>query len=237
MKIAWISAAFLAFVCFFQNGDAAVSAWTVPDIPGSADGAGTLTIQENQATSETITTFAATGATSYSLVTAVSPFGLGTDGALTITAALDYATASSYTLLIKAEDSADPPTSGTATITVTVNTAPSFATSYSPCILDASVADTTLVTVSATDANGDTPNYALTGSGFKIDSSTGLIQVDGVTLDKATTPSYALVVTADDGTLTSTTTVSVTVADVCSSAVGVAASLMALLAALLVNIF
>ncbi|XP_053386497.1 protocadherin gamma-A5-like [Mercenaria mercenaria] len=243
MKSAWISAAFLAFACFFQNGDAAITAWTTPTITSAADGTGTLSIAEDQATATTIETYVATtGATSvtYSLATAVSPFSVDSAGALTITDALDFETTTSYTLLIKAVD--DVAGSGTATITVTVtnvNEAPAFAASYNPCIADGSLADTTLVTVSATDPDsGDSVTYGISGTDFKIDSTSGLIQVNtGVTLVKATTSSYALVVTATDNTLTTTSTVSVTVANSCSSAVGVAVSLMVLLAALLVNIF
>ncbi|XP_053386245.1 protocadherin beta-4-like [Mercenaria mercenaria] len=243
MKVAWISAVCVAFVCFFQHGDAAITGWTEPSITG-ADGAGTLFLLETQATSTTITTFAATtdATATYSLPTAVSPFAVASTGELTITAALDFATTPSYTLKIEAVDDATPPATGTATITVVQNVAPAFATSYSPCLVDGSPVDTTVVTVSATDANsgdGDTVTYGLSGTDFKIDTSTGLIQVKaGTTIDKATTPSYDIVVTATDtGTLSATTTVSVTVADSCSSAMGVAVSLMALLATLLVNIF
>ncbi|XP_053386330.1 uncharacterized protein LOC128550728 [Mercenaria mercenaria] len=107
MKIACISAVFLTFVGFFQDGDAAITEWTEPDITG-ADGTGALTIQETQATSTTITTFAATTDSThatptitYALSPAVSPFAVATaTGELTITAALDFATDSSYTLEI-----------------------------------------------------------------------------------------------------------------------------------------
>ena len=73
-----------------------------------------------------------------------------------------------------------------------------------------------LVTVTATDAEGDTVTYSLdatsTGNGFAIDANTGEITYTGSSLDHETTDSYTLIVTATSsgGTATHTVTVSVT---------------------------
>jgi hypothetical protein len=72
----------------------------VPDIDGNADGPGTLSIQEDQAINTEIETYVATTVSApvtYSLVTPVSPFALSATGELTITAALDFETETSYT--------------------------------------------------------------------------------------------------------------------------------------------
>jgi hypothetical protein len=84
--------------------DAEITGWTVPVIDGNAEGPGTLSIQESQATNTKIETYVATSVSApvtYSLVTAVTPFALSTTGELTITAALDFETETSYTLHVK----------------------------------------------------------------------------------------------------------------------------------------
>ncbi|XP_045178599.2 protocadherin Fat 1-like isoform X2 [Mercenaria mercenaria] len=241
---------------FFQHGDSEITDWTTPAISGAADGQGTLSIAEDQTISTEIVTFVAVTNASivtYSLDTAVNPFAVAANGTLTITAALDFETTTSYVLHIKAVDNATVPGTGTATINVTVTDVneadPVFSASYSPCITNGSSEDTHLTTVAATDADtANTISYSITAqtpaSVFKINATSGLIQVDtGKILDKGTADNYTLVVEAtDDGkpTRTGTTTVSVTVADSCQSgngAVAVAASMVTLLVALFVNTF
>lgn len=66
--------------------------------------------------------------------------------------------------------------------------------------------------VTATDDDGDTVSYSISGSKFFMDSS-GTIKVAGV-LDHETTDSYSLTATARDGSLAGTATVNITVLDV-----------------------
>ncbi|XP_053386249.1 protocadherin-11 X-linked-like [Mercenaria mercenaria] len=232
----------LVLIVLFNTGEAALSEWTTPVI-GTATGSGSLSVAEDQALSTTIHTLAATGAATitYSLLSTGTPFAVAGTGELTITSALDYETTTSYVIEVEAVD--DDPTTGTATITVSVTDVnePTFgSSSYSPCILDGSVADTTLTTVLATDADtGDTVTHAIAGGNtntdFKIAAATGVIQVNtGKTLAKATNPSYNLVIEADDGSHTSTTTVTVTVADSCNGVAAVGFSMLAILMAFLV---
>ncbi|XP_060554838.1 cadherin-7-like [Ruditapes philippinarum] len=229
MKMTWISIISLVFLSALKNGDAVITGWTVPSITG-ADGSGTLSIQEDQTTNAKIETYVATSVSvpvAYSLVTPVTPFALSTTGELTITAALDFETEKSYTLEVKAvDDNADV---GTATIAVTVTDVadtPVFSTTYAPCILDGSQEDAILTTVTATPVNSaNTVTYSIsggnTGSAFKIDTTSGLIQVAaGITLDKNTEATFDLEVTAIDNAAspnTGTTTVSATVKDVCDN--------------------
>ncbi|XP_053385875.1 protocadherin Fat 4-like [Mercenaria mercenaria] len=235
--------------CLHLITDATITGWTTPTIE-AAVGTGTLTVSESQATLTTITTYVAvTSATSitYAFASAVAPFDLSSTGVLTITANLDADTTSSYTLNVVATD--DNSAVGTATIAVTVtdiDDAPAFgATSYSQCIIDGSAADTTLTTLLATDSDpGDTITHNInsgnTNTDFKIDATTGVIQVNtGKTLAMATTASYTLVIHAvdDESTAqTGSTTVSVTVAAECSSAAALGFSVTAIFVTMLVSV-
>ncbi|HEX7028144.1 MAG TPA: cadherin domain-containing protein, partial [Gammaproteobacteria bacterium] len=74
-------------------------------------------------------------------------------------------------------------------------------------------------TVSGTDPDGDTLSYSIsagnTGGAFAINATSGQITVaNSAALNHETTPSFALTVTASDGTLTDTATVTVNVNDV-----------------------
>ena len=79
---------------------------------------------------------------------------------------------------------------------------------------------TAVVTITATDANGDTITYSLDSTSdavFAIDSSSGAItvQVDaGSALDHEATPSYTATVTATDGEGTASHEVTISVTDV-----------------------
>ncbi|XP_045178676.2 protocadherin-1-like [Mercenaria mercenaria] len=229
----WIPVALLAIACFFQEGDAAITAWTEPTINSAASGTGSYSFAENIATgtggvSKTIAA-TGTGTMAYTLLTSGTPFSIASaTGVLSLDTALDYETTTTYTIEIRAVDSASPAGSGTATITVTVtdvNEAPTFtAAAFGVCISDASTAGTTLTTVTATDQDsGDTITYSIAGDSTNTDfsiASTGVITVaTGKTLAASTTAAYALQIEAadNDGTpLTGTTTVGVLV-QACSS--------------------
>lgn len=237
----------LALACVMRIGDAAITGWTNPNIPGAASGSGSLSVAEDHALSTTIDTYVAnTDATlgEYTLLTTGTPFSLTTAGVLTITSNLDYETTASYSLEIQVAD--DGPSSGTATIAVTVtdvNEAPAFGkSSYGVTIADNAGAGTTLTTTTATDQDsGDTVTYSIAAgdanSDFTIGASTGVITVNtGKALDASTTAGYALQVEAadDDGTpLTGTTTVFVLVGSFSGASSLVAGIAMTLLVAFL----
>ena len=97
------------------------------------------------------------------------------------------------------------------------NAAPAFADdSYSRSVSETALVGATVGTpITATDANGDTLGYGLSGTGaadFAV-STTGQITVASV-LDYETTPTYSLTLTAlDTGGLTDTAAVTITVTD------------------------
>ena len=84
--------------------------------------------------------------------------------------------------------------------------------SYAFSVAEDAEAGDPVGTVSATDPDGDTLTYSITGAAFAIDDSSGTISVAG-DLDYEATSSYTLTVTADDmkgGTATATVTIMVT---------------------------
>ena len=131
-------------------------------------------------------------------------------GQLRTSATLDYETEDSYSVTITVSDG----NGGSATINVTLNitdvdkapdnNAPVFTEGESAA---RSVAENTGSgvdigsAVSATDADGDTLSYALSGTDaslFSIDSSSGQLQTSAA-LDYESEPSYSVIVTVSDG--------------------------------------
>ncbi len=155
--------------------------------------------------------------------TDVSLFSIdGSTGQLLTSATLDYETKTSYTVTITAADGNGRITSITVTINITNanDNAPVFNEGSSTTL---SIAENTASgknigsAVSATDVDGDTLTYSLSGTdadSFSIDSETGQLQTKG-TLDHETKSSYTVIITADDGNGSSTTiTVTVNVTNV-----------------------
>ncbi|KAA6432620.1 hypothetical protein FEM33_23130, partial [Dyadobacter flavalbus] len=129
-------------------------------------------------------------------------------GAITLAAALNYATDSVYVLTVQATDNAVPALSATAQVTVKVNKftpanqAPVFANaSYSFTHGEEIAVGTGIGQVSATDAAGQTVRYSITAgnqaSRFAIDSESGAITLAGA-LNYATDSVYVLTVQATD---------------------------------------
>ena len=146
-------------------------------------------------------------------------------GAITVAGALDYETASLYTLTVQAGDGNDGSATAAVIITVTEvgeeNTTPFFEVSsyYSFSVPEDAASGATVGAVSATELDeGDTVSYSITvgndAGHFTIDADTGAITVAGA-LDYETASSYTLTVVASDGTGGSATAwVTVTVTDV-----------------------
>jgi len=106
------------------------------------------------------------------------------------------------------------------TFTVTVNAAPSFAAITSPDVSEDASAGTSVMTVTATDVNGGSLTYSLSGTdaaAFAINSATGAITVQSSSsFDYETATTKAISVTATDNTSLSSTeqvTVNITNAD------------------------
>ena len=130
-----------------------------------------------------------------------------TTGELTVNNSPDREITSSYSLTVEVSDGVN--TSGSQTVTVTISdqndNAPVITTGQSFAIAEGSATGTTLGTVAATDSDNGTSysNWSITsgniGNAFNINSSTGVIQVNG-TLDRETLPSYTLTLLVSDGT-------------------------------------
>ena len=145
-------------------------------------------------------------------------------GQLRTQAALDYETKSVYTVIITASDGS---LTDTISVTITVtdvvegpsNRAPVFTegASTTRTIAENTVAGVDIGhAVSATDADGDTLTYTLSGTdaaAFRIDNTTGQLRT-WTALDYETKSVYTVIITASDGSLTNTISVTITVTDV-----------------------
>ena len=148
-------------------------------------------------------------------------------GAITVDAALDYETTTSYTLTVQAEDGDGAQDTVTVTVTVTdvaENQPPAFAEdSYTFAIAEDAAEDAAVGSVSAPDPDvDDEVTYTITagntGDAFAIDADSGAITV-AAALDYETTTSYTLIVQAEDGDgAQDTATVTVTVTNVVDTA-------------------
>ncbi|XP_011407489.2 PREDICTED: protocadherin Fat 4-like [Amphimedon queenslandica] len=165
-----------------------------------------------------------------------SPFAMNPfSGEITTTAALDYESRTEYTIIIRVQDSGVPIgiTTGTVLLTITdVNdNYPSFTmSSYTHSLPEANASSTmkiSILTVSATDADGTSPNnfvtYNITAGNsddtFEINDTTGEVYAVK-SLDYETTQSYTLTIMAKDNPLLANqtnvneTTVTINVNDV-----------------------
>ncbi|MFC4992446.1 cadherin domain-containing protein [Rubritalea tangerina] len=141
-------------------------------------------------------------------------------GEITTAAALDYESVSQYVLTVTVTDDGVPSLNDSATITINVtnvNEGPT-ANDTSGSVAEDATLGTTVATVSASDPDaGDSLSYAITagntGGAFAIDNS-GVITT-ATALDYETTNSYTLTVTVtDNGGLSDTASVAVSVTDV-----------------------
>ncbi len=135
-------------------------------------------------------------------------------------AALDFeAPKKQYSVTVRVSDAVNTDDTVAVTINVTnVNEAPAFGSSTATL----SVAENTATgqnigaALTATDPDGDSPTYSVSGSVFGIDSSTGQLKTSGA-LNHEDTASYTVTVTARDGAatpLSGTITVTINVTDV-----------------------
>ena len=206
----------------------------------------TRSIAENTATGVNIgTTVSATDADSDTLTyslggTDTASFAIDTkSGQLKTSAALDYETKSSYSVTITVSDGSltdiisvtikvtdvdekpatDDITTRDENVTTPVNNAPMFTDGESAT---RTVAENTSSgvnigsAVTATDAEGHTLTYSLSGTdaaAFSIDSSSGQLRTSA-SLDYETKSTYTATITVSDGTLTDSITVTIKVTDV-----------------------
>ncbi|XP_066291062.1 cadherin EGF LAG seven-pass G-type receptor 2-like [Branchiostoma lanceolatum] len=152
-------------------------------------------------------------------------FEVSTAGIVTVATGqtLDYETTTSYLLDVSVSDVSGVAVTAEVAVVVTgVNEfPPAFtATTYSATVVENQSTGTLVTSVAATDSDSGadgTISYNITSGNelnhFILDSSSGLISTAAV-LDRETTASYTLVLTADDGgTTLDTATVLITVSD------------------------
>ena len=177
--------------------------------------------QENTATGTTIATSSVSdpeaGAITYSLSGAGSEnFSVSSDGTVTLASGLDYETATAYAITLTASDGANS-VSETLTINVgDINEAPSLTSTLAAESFAENVATgTTIATSSASDPEAGTITYSISGTGsenFAIDAD-GNVTVAS-SLDYETTTSYAITLTASDGSNSTQETITINVTDV-----------------------
>ncbi|XP_020900312.2 cadherin EGF LAG seven-pass G-type receptor 1-like, partial [Exaiptasia diaphana] len=135
-------------------------------------------------------------------------FTIDSNGTVITARALDYETTPSYTLTVKSRDSSSPSNlqrhvNLEISIAVTpVNEHPPVFTSssYTHNIQEDTVIGTSLIRVTATDDDNGPQgevSYSLSSSSFYIDATNGIIRLKAA-LDRESTSSYSLMVTAHD---------------------------------------
>ncbi|RKU22986.1 hypothetical protein C6499_19315 [Candidatus Poribacteria bacterium] len=203
---------------------------TVTDVneaPAFADATAARSVDENTAAGMNIgAAFTATDPDDgdevmYSLGgTDMASFAIGdTTGQLMTMGMLDHETKDSYTVMVIATDSGGLTGSITVTISVMdVNDAPMFASATATRMVEENTAAGMAIgdPVMATDDDGDDITYSLGGvdmASFAIDTATGQLKTMA-DLDYEAQASHTVMVTASDGTLMSSVTVTITVTDV-----------------------
>ncbi len=190
--------------------------------------ASTFTLAENQNAGASVGQVSASDpdagdVLSYSIVSgnASGLFAINsTTGAITSTGAADFESVSSYALTVEVSDNATSPLVASATITVNisnVNEAPT-ASNASGSLAENTSIGTVVTTVTASDVDANEAlSYAITSGNdgsFAIDPNTGVISTSS-NLNFEGTSSYALEVTVtDNGGLTATSSVSISVTNV-----------------------
>ena len=152
--------------------------------------------------------------------TDMGSFAIGeTTGQLMTMGMLDHETKASYTVMVIATDSGGLTGSITVTISVMdVNDAPMFASDTATRTVEENTASGMAIgdPVTAMDDDGDDVTYSLGGTdmgSFAIDEATGQLKTMA-DLDYEAKTSHTVMVTASDGTLMSSVTVTIMVTDV-----------------------
>ena len=188
----------------------------------------TATLAETAETGSAVVTVAATDADAgdtltYSIIGGDGGsdglFAINDDGEITLTGALDFETATSHNLTIKAQDKNGDTDTAKVVVHVTDanDNAPIFdAATHKVEIPELTEIGTVLTTVTARDADTSGVRYSILGGRnanlFAINETTGAITLKGF-LDFETAESHRLVVQASDGVSTDTINVIIGVVD------------------------
>jgi serralysin len=142
-----------------------------------------------------------------------SEITISNSGVLTFATAPDYETKTSYSATVTVSDGTDSVTQAiTVTITDVNEAAPNAApTISSSATFSAAENQTAIGSVTATDADGDSLTYSISGSEITI-SSSGVLTF-ATAPDYETKNSYTATVTVSDGAASTTQDITVTVTD------------------------
>jgi hypothetical protein len=168
-----------------------------------------------------IATFSATdpegNALEYSLSgTDANQFTVNAAGEVSLAGSLDYETASVVTLMLEVSDGVHTTMQEIAINVVNDDEPAAIATSF----VDSAVAESVTIgavigTVNATDPEGNSVTYSLSGTGsdnFSVDANGNITVVNN--LDYESASAYELTLVVDDGTYAATETLTISVADV-----------------------
>ena len=176
----------------------------------------TFSAAENQTSIGTVTATDADGDTlSYSISgTDVASVSINSSsGALSFNTSPDYETRSSYSIIVTVSDGTNETTQSITINVTTIDEAPVFTSSST---FSAPENQNAIGTVIATDADGDTISYSLTGidaSSLSVNSNTGVLTFNS-SPDYETKSTYSVMVTASDGANSPTQSIRVNVTDV-----------------------
>jgi len=195
--------------------DITVAITNVNDVaPVITSSASTYALTENStAVIGTITAYDAEGdSVVYSTSgTDASFFNIGSSsGVLTLKVAPDYETKSSYSFNVVASDGVN---SGSKAIILRIgnlnDNSPSFTSSAAQSLIEG---NTAVGTIAATDADGNSVTYTLSGTNASLASLTsgGVLTLNSKA-DYESKTSYSVIVTATDGTNTTTQTITISV--------------------------
>jgi len=176
---------------------------TAPVFTSSA----TFSAAENQTVIGIVTATDLSGSTLFSI--ASDEIEITTDGVLSFVLVPDYETKSSYTATVTSSDGTNSTTQNITVNVTDVNEAPAFTSSATFSAAENQIA---IGTVTATDADGDSVTFTVSGSELAI-TSAGVLTFKAAP-DYETKSTYTATVTASDGTNTTTQSITVNVTDV-----------------------
>jgi len=195
-----------------DQGTVTVTVTSVNDAPAISSSA-TFSAAENQTSIGSVT---ATDADGDSLTYSISgsEINISSSGVLSFAAAPDYETKNSYTATVTVSDGTASTTQNiTVNVTDVVEAAPNAAPAISSsATFSAAENQTAIGSVTATDADGDSLTYSISGSEINI-SSSGVLSF-ATAPDYETKNSYTATVTVSDGTASTTQDITVNVTDV-----------------------
>ena len=190
--------------------DITVNVTNVNDVAPEFTSQATFNAAENQTAVGTVTATDAEG-DSITFTISGTELEITSAGVLTFITSPDYETKSEYTATVTATDGTNSTTQDiTVNVTDVNDNAPVFTSSAT---FSAAENQTAIDTVTATDADGDSVNFTISGSELEINSSTGVLTFASAP-DYETKSAYTATVTATDGTNSTTQDITVNVTDV-----------------------